>query len=142
MVDRGHVTDANEAFARYLGAGKMGDVKTCWPALEEVVAWISGAGGAAVLAHPLKYKMTRTKLRRLIAAFQKAGGTVLEVYSGRQSREQTLDLCQLSRACGLQASVGSDFHAHVEHGPRLGVETTALPGIVDLWHPDGSRNAA
>ncbi|HAN68368.1 MAG TPA: PHP domain-containing protein, partial [Halieaceae bacterium] len=59
MVACGHVNSAARAFDRYLGQGKPGDVKAFWPELAEVTAWIVAAGGVAVLAHPLKYKLTR-----------------------------------------------------------------------------------
>ena len=133
MIAAGHVVDANQAFNKYLGAGKLGDVKTCWPELEEAVDWINAAGGTAIVAHPLKYKMTRMKLRRLLTAFVTAGGSGVEVYSGRQTPDQTTDLCKLAGEFGLLASAGSDFHRHYEYGPRLGVDLTRLPATVELY---------
>ncbi len=135
MLAQGHVADINKAFDKYLGAGKMGDVKACWPQLDEVVQWITGSGGSAILAHPLKYRFTRTKLRRLLTAFVHAGGTVLEVYSGRQMPDQTLDLCKLATDFDLLASAGSDFHREYDYGPRLGVDCDRLPGSARLWQP-------
>lgn len=132
MLAQGHVVDLQKAFDKYLGAGKTGDVKACWPGLADVVAWITSAGGTAVLAHPLKYRLTRTKLNRLIVDFMACGGTAFEVYSGRQSREQTQDLCRLAKVHGLLASVGSDFHAAYEYSPRLGFDTTDLPADLPL----------
>jgi predicted metal-dependent phosphoesterase TrpH len=138
MVEAGHAKDANQAFDKYLGAGKLGDVKSCWPELAEVSAWITAAGGTAIIAHPLKYRFTRTKLRRLLADFADTGGRGMEVYSGRQTEEQTLDLCKLANSLDLKASVGSDFHQHYEYGPRLGVDVARLPTVVDLWKPEVS----
>ncbi len=132
MVAQGHVKDANQAFDKYLGAGKTGDVKTCWPSLAEATGWIVAAGGTAVLAHPLKYRMTRAKLKRCLKDFASAGGSAMEVYSGRQTEEQTRDLCKLAVAQGLLASVGSDFHAHWDYGPRLGFDVSRLPADVVL----------
>ena len=132
MVAEGHVKDANEAFDKYLGAGKRGDVKTCWPELAEVVDWITCAGGAAIFAHPLKYKLTRTKLRACLKDFMAAGGVGLEVFSGRQGPDQTRDLCRLAADFGLVASGGSDFHAHWEYGPSLGFDTSLLPDGVEF----------
>ena len=103
----------------------------------QLMGWITGAGGNAVLAHPLKYKMTRMKLRRLIADFLAAGGGALEVYSGRQSPEQTADLCNLAALYGVPVSAGSDFHAPWDHGPRLGFDTARLPDSVELLDPAG-----
>jgi predicted metal-dependent phosphoesterase TrpH len=141
MVAQGHVENVNKAFDKYLGAGKIGDVKACWPQLDEVVQWIVRSGGTAILAHPLKYRFTRMKLKRLITAFVAAGGEALEVFSGRQQQDQTLDLCKLALEFHLQASAGSDFHRHFEYGPRLGVDCERLPSITPLWQPGAKGNA-
>ena len=138
MVENGHVRDMNKAFDRFLGTGKIGDVKTCWPAMAEVIDWIRAAGGTAVLAHPLKYKLTRMKLRRLIVDFVAAGGGAMEAFSGRQSQDQTDDLCALAREYALPVSAGSDFHAPYDHGPRLGFDTARLPDTVQLLEPPGA----
>jgi 3',5'-nucleoside bisphosphate phosphatase len=110
LVEQGHVRSVSAAFKRYLGAGKPGDVKTVWPAASQVVQWITAGGGVAVLAHPLHYKMTATKLRALITDFKAAGGGAMEVISGRQTPQQTDYLANLVEQFQLLASVGSDFH--------------------------------
>ena len=138
MVEQEHVRDANEAFDKYLGAGKTGDVKACWPELHEVTGWITGAGGTAVLAHPLKYRYTRMKLRRLVQDFKAAGGTAIEVYSGRQLPDQTAQLARLAQEFELLASAGSDFHREYDYGPRLGVDTERLPQGLQLWSAAGN----
>ncbi len=136
MVRRGHVRDEQEAFDRYLGQGRPGDVKCFWPELETAVGWIVAAGGVPVLAHPLKYRLTRARLRRLTAAFAAAGGTALEILSGRQTRDQQAALVRLGEEFRLEASVGSDFHRDHPYGPRLGVELPppgALRGVWERW---------
>jgi predicted metal-dependent phosphoesterase TrpH len=114
MVERGYVASVDAAFDRYLGAGKPGDIKAVWPSLEQAVSWINAAGGVAVLAHPLKYNLTGTRLRLLVSEFKAAGGGGLEVVTGRQQADWAF-LAQLSRQHELEASQGSDFH-----GPGLG----------------------
>lgn len=79
LTEAGVVRNAAQAFKRYLGNGKPGDVKAFWPELPEVVRWITEAGGVAVLAHPRKYQLTATKLRELTADFRRAGGQAIEV---------------------------------------------------------------
>ena len=110
LVQQGHVRSEDEAFERYLGTGKAGDIKALWPNLEEVVARIRAAGGVPVLAHPLKYRQTATRLRKLVLAFQAAGGAAIEVVVGRQAADESRFMAQLCRQYGLEASVGSDFH--------------------------------
>jgi predicted metal-dependent phosphoesterase TrpH len=133
MVAEAHVPDASTAFDRYLGTGKIGDVKAFWPELAEVCEWITISGGVAILAHPLKYKYTRMKLRRLVIDFMRSGGTSLEVYSGRQTADQTRQLCLLAEEFELQMSAGSDFHQDWQYGASLGVDTTRLPVLPAVW---------
>ncbi|WP_232059097.1 PHP domain-containing protein [Kineobactrum salinum] len=133
MVEQGHVKDMPQAFDRYLGQGKVGDVKAFWPELAEVVAWIVAAGGVAVLAHPLKYRLTRSKLRRLVADFQDAGGTAIEILSGYQTPDQSRQLRTLAQECGLEVSAGSDFHRDSSWGPDLGVELRHLGELCGVW---------
>tara|TARA_R110002072_G_scaffold1589_3_gene13383 strand:- start:1765 stop:2607 length:843 start_codon:yes stop_codon:yes gene_type:complete len=133
MVDQGHVVDQNQAFDKYLGQGKTGDVKAFWPELAEVVGWIIACGGTAVLAHPLKYRFTGMKLRRLIEAFVAAGGCGIEVLSGRQTRDQTAHLGRLARDYALEVSLGSDFHRDAPYSAELGVESTPFEGLHGVW---------
>ena len=133
MVEQGYVKDHNQAFDQYLGQGKTGDVKAYWPELAEVVRWIEASGGSAVIAHPLKYRFTGMKLRRLIAAFIAAGGRAIEVHSGRQTRDQTTHLKRLAREFDLEVSVGSDFHRDAPYSAPLGVESSPFEGLRCVW---------
>jgi predicted metal-dependent phosphoesterase TrpH len=110
LVRAGIVKDVRTAFRKYLGAGKPGDVRHGWASLPEVVRWIVGSGGTAVLAHPAKYRLTKTKLRALATEFRSAGGAAIEVVCGQQSLNTTAHLARLSNDLGLAASCGSDFH--------------------------------
>jgi len=110
LVELGLVKNMSAAFKKYLGNGKVGDVKQCWAELGQIVRWITEAGGVAVLAHPLKYKMTRTKLSALLDDFIAAGGRSMEVVSGQQTKDETRVLARFCVEKGLLASCGSDFH--------------------------------
>jgi len=133
MVAQGHVRNENEAFDRYLGQGKTGDVKAFWPQMAEVVGWIVASGGAAVVAHPLKYRFTGMKLRRMIVDFEAAGGSGIEVLSGSQPRDQVDHLLRLASEYGLEISVGSDFHRDSTYGAGLGVESAHFEGVRGVW---------
>ncbi len=132
LVENGSVRDFRTAFRKYLGAGKPGDVKTEWPALETVVQWIRDAGGKAVLAHPAKYRMTRTKLRCLAEDFVDAGGEAIEIVCGPQHGDVLGQLSDLARAFGLTASIGSDFHAPAAWS-RPGVDTAVPSDLTPVW---------
>lgn len=133
MVEQGHVADVQQAFERYLGQGKTGDVKAFWPELADVVGWITDAGGLALVAHPLKYRFTRAKLRRLVADFSAAGGAGIEVISGRQASDQVPGLLRLAADFDLEVSAGSDFHRDSPYGADLGVEVLSLRAARGVW---------
>ena len=133
LVAQRHVRTEDEAFDRYLGSGKPGDVKLLWPELAQVVGWIKEAGGVPVLAHPLKYRQTATRLRRLVAEFAACGGEAIEVVVGRQSAQDSQFIAQLAAQHKLAASVGSDFHGATHTWSQLG-EISDLPKICEpVW---------
>ena len=133
MAEAGAVDSVAEAFDKYLGAGKIGDVKMFWPPLSDVVQAITRAGGVAILAHPLKYRLTGMKLRALINDFKAAGGGAIEVLNGRQPETDLKRLSQIAEGNGLMCSVGSDFHRDFEYGPKLGIDVERLPNGAYVW---------
>lgn len=132
LVDDGVVKNAQAAFAKYLGAGKPGDIRGGWADLATVIGWISAAGGVAVLAHPAKYRLTRTRLASLIEDFKLAGGHAIEVISGAQDAATTTQLARLCEHYELLASQGSDFHRPGQRWSDLGrfqPLPSYLPGV-------------
>lgn len=120
LVSIDAVKNINAAFKKYLGAGKPADVKYQWPLMDQVIEWIHMAGGVAVLAHPAKYELTRTKMCALISSFAAAGGDALEVISGLQPAALTEDLLRIASSHSLHASCGSDFHIPDQPWQELG----------------------
>ncbi|MEH6627049.1 MAG: PHP domain-containing protein [Motiliproteus sp.] len=120
MVKMGYVVSEQDAFSRYLGSGKIGDIKCHWPALDQVVEWIRGSGGTAVLAHPGKYDMTWAKLRRFLDVFVAAGGEAMEISYGSENTDRLMQLCKMANQHHLKASVGSDFHSPKYHWTEVG----------------------
>ncbi len=133
MVQQGHVKDHNQAFDRYLGQGKTGDVKAFWPELADVIRWITASGGVAIVAHPLKYRFTGMKLSRFLVAFKAAGGSGIEVLSGYQTADQIAQLQRLARQFELEVSAGSDFHRDAPYSAPLGVESAPFDGMRGIW---------
>lgn len=143
LVEAGLVPDMGTAFRKFLGNGKPGDVKAHWPYLSEVVRWIIDADGVAVLAHPLRYAMTRRKRGLLLDAFHEAGGEAAELVSGFQNPDLTRDLARQLDERGLFGSLGSDFHypgGPVAPGSMSPVPRTA---VAPVWaHPRLVNRAA
>ncbi len=133
MVAAGWVSNEQEAFKKYLGRGKPGDIQALWPDIETVIGWIVAAGGTAVIAHPRKYEMSLTKLRELIAEFKSFGGLGIEVVTSGQKQGEQGMLADLCRRFGMLASVGSDFHSPRFSWAELG-RVSALPDSVEaVW---------
>ncbi|MFA5678448.1 MAG: PHP domain-containing protein [Pseudomonas sp.] len=133
MVQAGYVRDRAEAFRKWLGAGKLGDIKQHWPELADAVQQLQGAGGIAVLAHPWHYGFTRSRLRRLLRDFAQAGGRGIEVSSGKQASDQVAVLARMSREFGFLASCGSDFHHPDAPWMALGAMTPLPADCAPLW---------
>jgi 3',5'-nucleoside bisphosphate phosphatase len=133
VVAAGRAKDAKQAFARYLGRGKRGDVKADWAELSTVINWIHDAGGIAVLAHPARYKLNRNKLIGLIKTFAECGGRAIEVISGRQDPATTGQLAKFAGDFGLLSSVGSDFHSPDQVWLKPGKIEVLPPTCEPVW---------
>ncbi|MDD1621207.1 MAG: PHP domain-containing protein [Methylococcaceae bacterium] len=128
-----YVTTQQEAFDRYLSKGKPGYVPTIWAGLEETIAWIKEAGGIAVMAHPMRYKLTAKFMNRALAAFKQAGGQGIEVVTGRASDDEIRFSRQYSVKHQLYASVGSDFHNPENQWLELGRLAELPNDLSPVW---------
>ncbi|ANE55983.1 PHP domain-containing protein [Methylomonas sp. DH-1] len=133
LVKHGYVETQQDAFDRYLSKGKPGYVPTAWTALAECVDWIRQAGGVAVLAHPLRYKLSTKWLNRALAQFAAAGGQGIEVVTGRASIDDIRLSYGLALKHGLYASQGSDFHAPGNPYVELGRLAVLPAGAEPVW---------
>ncbi len=133
LVEQGHVRDIKDAFKRYLAPGNPGYVSHVWATLPEAIGWIRGAGGIAAVAHPGRYKITASDMRRLLAEFRDAGGEGLEVVSSAHTAAQYAEYASLARVFGFKASCGSDWHGPGESWMDFG-ELPPLPaGTTPVW---------
>jgi predicted metal-dependent phosphoesterase TrpH len=133
LVESAQVKSMQEAYGKYLGPGKRGDVKSLWASLTDVIEWIDAAGGISVLAHPAKYRLTNLKLEELAGDFRAAGGQGLEVLSGKQDTGLTRRLGKLANRMGLLASCGSDFHRPGQGWAELGAVEPLPDGCRPVW---------
>ena len=121
LIQNGHVRNKQQAFTKYLGEGKPASVAHEWAALSDAVAAIRGAGGLAVIAHPMRYGFSATAKRNLFEEFKELGGQGMEVHSGNCDKNDRLNYALLAERYGLLASVGSDFHRQGDYsGGTLG----------------------
>ncbi|MEQ3696925.1 MAG: PHP domain-containing protein [Pseudomonadales bacterium] len=110
VVNLGLANDTGRVFDRWLGNGKPAAASIEWPDISAVVEAISAAGGFAVIAHPMHYKMTRSKLESLMADFAECGGQAIEVATPDLQLNGVQSLIDRAAKYGLIASGGSDFH--------------------------------
>jgi len=132
LVHVGAVRSINQAFDKFLKTGVC-DSTRFWATLPQVVSWIRGASGIAVLAHPLKYKFTRTQFSALVDDFMEAGGQGLEVISGKQNTQETKELARICVQRQLLASCGSDFHQPGQPWAEVGNIQSLPKGFQPVW---------
>ena len=136
LVAQGHAACVRDVFKRFLVNNKPGFVSGEWADLEAALGWIAAAGGMAVIAHPARYRMTASKLRRLVGEFRECGGSGMEVVSGSHTRDNITAMAALCRAEKLLASSGSDYHGPENPWVNLG-QLVALPaGCRPVWESE------
>lgn len=133
LVDEGLAVDRQAAFKRFLGRGRMAYIPTPWLSIPEAVAGIVNAGGEAVLAHPLKYNLTRTRLHDLVNEFKSAGGVGIEVVSGEMTVTQVQEMAGLALRYQLLASSGSDYHGANVSRISLGRQRQLPLNCTPIW---------
>ena len=133
LVDSGHVSHVQQGFDRYLGPRKPASVPMPWATLAETISWIVEAGGVAVLAHPGRYPLSRTKMRELMSAFEAAGGAAIEVATATEKPDMVAYLGQLAQQRGLAASQGSDYHGKPAPWIGLGRFPKLPKGCEPVW---------
>lgn len=114
LLEKGHISDFQEAFTRYLSRGKPAYVPKESVLPEIGVSTIHQAGGFAVLAHPGLIPDWETVWKR-ISHLQWDG---IEVYYAEHSKKQIKKFSALARQRNMFCSGGSDFHG--DHGKHLG----------------------
>lgn len=133
LVEQGIAGSVHAVFDHYLVRGKPGYVTHQWALLEQALAWISGAGGIAVTAHPGRYRLSREALQQFFADFKRLGGTGIEVMSGSHSSDQSRAFARVARKFGFLASCGSDFHAPGESPVDLGGTAPLPQDLAPVW---------
>ena len=133
LVESGVCSETHEVFRKYLTEGKPGFVPHRWATLRDTVAWITGAHGVAVIAHPGRYKFTPNEEYALFTEFKAHGGQAVEVVTGSHTAQEYVKYAETAREFGLAASRGSDFHSPDESRVDLGA-LPFLPGeLTPVW---------
>lgn len=133
LVSNNFVSSQQQAFDRYLGKGKPAFVSTVWAELQTAVEWINQAGGVAVVAHPLRYNITVSWMKRFLSFFKETGGQGIEVVTGRSTADEIRHSLLYANQFELAASVGSDFHTPDNKWVELGRLQPLPDNIKPVW---------
>jgi predicted metal-dependent phosphoesterase TrpH len=120
LVQEGVCKDMRSVFKRFLTGKKPGGVGGKWATYDEVIEWINIAGGKAILAHPLRYRMTHTKIKRLLSNMSAVGLDGVEVVTGSSSIDEITLVSKWAKEFNLSASIGSDYHGWPNQRVQIG----------------------
>lgn len=134
LVEKRYVGDVKSAFQHYLVSGKPGYVPHQWATLADALSYIKSGGGIPVVAHPGRYKLTRTEMRTFLGEFRDGGGAGIEVVTSSHTPEQSLEYAILAKEFGFLASRGSDFHGPGESRVDLGRLPELAADLKPVWH--------
>ena len=134
LVEIGACATTADVFRKYLTEGKPGYVPHRWASLEQAVAWIRGAGGIPVIAHPGRYKFSDMAEGVLFDEFRQLGGNAIEVVTGSHTPDQYETYAEVARRYGFLASRGTDFHAPGESRVEFALLPPLPAGVTPVWH--------
>jgi predicted metal-dependent phosphoesterase TrpH len=121
LVQRGYVSDIDEAFSRYLKKGAAAYVDKFRFSPQEAIGLIRRAGGIASLAHPFTLGIHEPKeLAVLVKKLQAMGLEGIEIFYPGHTEEMTALYGDFAKSLGLLRTGGSDFHGNLKNGSDLG----------------------
>lgn len=120
MLSHGYTKSMAEAFDRYIG-----DHCPCYIPREKVtpvqaVELVLKTGGVPILAHPVLYHMSDSRLDTLVRELTDAGLVGLEAIYGTYNAAEERQMRKLAAKYGLLISGGSDFHGSNKPGLDMG----------------------
>ncbi|MDJ0810920.1 MAG: PHP domain-containing protein [Desulfobacterales bacterium] len=122
LVENGIVADFDEAFERYLGAGRPAYADKYRIDCEAAIKLIRRAGGAPVLAHPsLIAPEGDWRLEDLVARLKTCGLMGIEAYYPEHTHAQTQAYLDWAQRFDLAATGGTDFHGAIKPDVEMGV---------------------
>jgi len=120
LIKENICSNMSSVFKRYMTGKKPGAVKGEWALSAEVINWIHRAGGLAILAHPLRYKMTLNKLKKLVKDLKFLGLDGIEVVNSFSSADDIRVSKMIADENEMLYSGGSDFHGWNNQTIELG----------------------
>lgn len=110
LIRQKKVGSMQEAFDKYLGKGKPLYAEKKRLGFDAALRMIHGAGGIAVLTHPVSLKLAEEDIFPFIKGLKEQGLDAMEVYCSEISLDQQPFYKDIADRLGLGVSGGSDFH--------------------------------
>lgn len=142
LVRLGVVRDRDEAFDRFLAAGRPAFVQRYAADLRTMIGHVAAAGGVSVIAHPWGRSRREQPDTAGFAALRAAGLSGIEVDHQDHSPEQRARLHAIARELGLVATGSSDYHGTGKTQHDLGVNSTSPEAYADLLERAAAAAAA
>ena len=121
LLRKGYVQTRDEAFAKYIGAGKPAYVPREHFTAKECIEMIHHAGGLAVLAHPKLYGYSNNEVTQVLKDLKQKGLDGVECLYSTHSKDEVAHLLQVCLNLKLFPTGGSDFHG--DNTPNLDIGT-------------------
>ena len=120
LLEHGIVSSVADAFSKYLGDHTPYFVPREKVTPQQAVSLIQKAGGLAILAHPILYRMSRERLDILVCRLKDTGLTGIEALYATYNHREENQIRQLALKYDLLLSGGSDFHGFAKPKLELG----------------------
>ncbi len=133
LYERGAVKTVQKAFDKYLADNKAAYVAIDALSMAYAIELIQACGGKAVLAHPTRYQLSATRVRKLIEEFAALGGDGCELPANSEPLSTRRMVDRSIAAHGLAVSVGSDFHGSNMPWRRIGDVPNLHPEQQGIW---------
>jgi predicted metal-dependent phosphoesterase TrpH len=134
LIQKGYVTNINEAFERYIGEDAPGYVLMEDPKTALAVAEVRNKGGIPVLAHPIRLGMRdQEREEQFIRELTEAGLLGLEVMHSDHDESARSRYLTLSKRYGLRPTGGSDYHGEVKPQVSLGNGAGGNVQVPEEW---------
>jgi predicted metal-dependent phosphoesterase TrpH len=121
LVNRRIVKNREQAFACYLGKGKLLYEPKAGLEFGRAVKIIKDSGGIAVLAHPMSLYVAWGRLPSLVEDLKNQGLDGIEAWHPTAKVRSCRRLEELGRSLGLFITAGSDFHGEARPDRKLGL---------------------
>lgn len=132
LCETGQVPDIKTVFSEYIGEHCRCYIERPKISPTEAVILIREAGGLAVLAHPVLYKLSEADLKQMIQEMKEAGMCGIEAVYSENSKEDEIYFRQMADSFGLLVTGGSDFHGTNKPDIKLSVGKGDLKITYDM----------